>query len=382
MSPCAEGSAEWIFLKASSGMKMKYWKKQLCKLLYKLFCLFPGTSRICFIECGTSRSYSNLDILWEYLHEKVKSVRIDGTTCCLSALWNISRSSVLVMDQSSPMVSNLRIEDKTVCVQVWHSSGLYKYVGFDAIRNHIDVEVEIRRLNRIHGNIDWFIISDKKLINNYAQAFNLNPKQVLPLGLVRTDRLYTCDIAEAHEKLFHMFPECRGKKLLLYAPTFRSGDMQGKRTHRYQLDVALLQAKLGQDWCFLLRRHPSVVEDVPEGWKDVSLLLQEDCLAMSDVLVTDYSSILFDYSFFRRPIFLFISDIIGYKHKERGIYIEPEELVGEKYVCHSSQEIVEKIRYLNNDEHHIWEKYMSACDGHSAERVACFIEKLSKRNVK
>ena len=360
---------------------MKYWKRQLYRLLYKFFCLIPRKSLVCFIECGTSHSYSNLDVLWKELNTKVNAIYIDGTKCNISGIWYISRAKVLVMDQSSPIISNLIIDKNTICVQVWHSSGLYKYVGFDAIKNNIDIKKEIKRIKRVHGNIDWFIISDDKLIGKYAKAFNLKNDHVLPLGLVRTDLLYTCNIDDARSKFFNIFPECKGKKLLLYAPTFRSSDEKGKRIHSYDLDVAVLQEKLGDEWCFLLRRHPSVTEKVPEGWKDVSLLGQEDCLAVSDVLVTDYSSILFDYAFFRRPIFLFIPDVSVYKSSERGLYVEPEELVGKENVCHSSYELANKLCCIGGVEHHIWEKYMSSCDGKSAMRVACFIEKLCKEKV-
>lgn len=358
---------------------MKYWKRQLYRAFYKIFCLIPGGNLICFIECGTSHSYSNIDVLWEEMHRNMNIICINGANCNILNIWRVSRSRILLMDQSSPLISNLYINKKTECIQLWHSSGLYKYVGFDALRNNYNKKYEIERLNRIHGNIKWFIISDKKLVGKYAHAFNIQPERVLPLGLVRTDRLYSCNINQAKEKFFNMFPECKGKKLLLYAPTFRSSEKNKQRRHLYLLNVSILKNILGNDWCFLIRRHPTVSESVPEGWKDVSPLVQEDCLAISDVLVTDYSSILFDYSFFRRPIFLFIPDIEEYKENQRGLYVKPEDLAGENFVCRSSLELAEKVRGIHEVDQHIWERYMSACDGHSAKHVADFIKSLYQR---
>lgn len=358
---------------------MKYWKKQLCRVLYKIFCLVSKRRFICFIECKTSHSYSNIDVLWEEMCNNMNVIRINGADCNILNIWYISHSRILIMDQSSPLISNLYIDKKTECVQVWHSSGLYKYVGFDALVKKSNKKDNIKRLNRIHGNIKWFIISDKKLVEKYAYAFNISPERVLPLGLVRTDRLYSCNIDQIKEKFFNIFPECKGKKILLYAPTFRSNEKGKQRRHSYLLNASILKARLGNDWCFLIRRHPTVSESVPEGWKDVSSLVQEECLAISDVLVTDYSSILFDYSFFRRPIFLFIPDIEEYEENQRGLYIRPEDLVGENFVCRSSQELAEKIHNLHETDQHIWERYMSACDGHSAERVARFVDNLYQR---
>lgn len=349
------------------------------RLLYKCFCAVSYKHYICFVECGTSRYYSNIDAVFEKMTDMANVICIDGKKCSIYEIWKVSRAKVLVMDQASPLISNLCIDKKTQCVQVWHSSGLYKHIGFDALRHGFSKASEIKRIKRVHGNINWFIISDKKLIDAYANAFGIAKDHVLPLGLARTDYLYKCNIQQVCEKFSNIFPETKGKRKLLYAPTFRSSDTGEKRTHTYQLDLAFLQAQLGHDWCFFIRRHPSVTEKAPDNWIDVSYLPQEECLAVADVLVTDYSSILFDYSFFKRPIFLFINDIETYKKQQRDLYVTPEDLVGKENVCHSAYDIVQKLKKIENKDNYIWENYMSACDGSSSVRVANFIKKLSGR---
>lgn len=357
---------------------MRYWKRFFYSNLYKILCLIPRKPLVCFIEGETSRHYSNIDILWKKASQCLNIIRIDGFKYNISNIWKLSRASVIVTDQSYPVTSNLHIDKRTSCVQVWHSSGFYKCVAFDAMRKGYEKEKELSRLNRIHGNIDWLIISDEKLVKSYAEAFHLHNEQVLPLGLARTDLLYSCDPEQAKEKFFQSFPEVRGKKILLYAPTFRVAADTGLRTCVVPIDFSILQAELGEEWCFALRRHPSVKGETLEGWIDVSSLSQEDVLSMSDALVTDYSSILFDYSFFKRPIFLFIQDIGEYK-KERDLYINPHELVGDENVCRTVHELIKKIHLLSNSKNNIWENYMSACDGNSTNRVIELITSLQRR---
>lgn len=357
---------------------MRLIKKIFYRVIYNIFCIFPGTKYICFIEKNTSSSYGNINALWEKIIkiETLKSIKIDGTDFTIKNLWKISQSKVIIIDQSNKILSHLSINSKSTCIQIWHSGGLYKKIGFNAMRKGFDYIKECNRLYRIHKNIDYFIISDKKLIEFYAHAFRLRPEQIIPLGLSRTDYLYTVNCENAKKNFWNNFPSSQGKKILLYAPTFRSDSMSGTRTHRCQLDITLLTAFLGESWCFAFRRHPSVTEEIPVGWIDVSHIPQEECLAMSDALVTDYSSILFDYAFFRRPIFLFISDIEAYKNTQRNFYINPTELVGIQNICYRTEDLIQKIKKGTSFNCDIWEKFMSACDGNSTEKIVNFIKKI------
>ena len=104
---------------------------------------------------------------------------------------------------------------------------------------------------------------------------------------------------------------------------------------------------------------------------------QEVCLAAADAMVTDYSSILFDYSYFHRPIYLIVPDLEEYLSSERGLYLLPDEL-GVSGVCRSTGEI---ISYMKGEagkhaQIEIWERFMGACDGHATDRVCQFIISL------
>ena len=347
-------------------------KKQLYRLLYKILYHLVKKDTICFIEDRESAKYMNISVLYDALCSKAPCTRICDELCAKS-ICSLARSKVVLQDKSTKLMSSLKLGKDTDCVQLWHSSGLYKKVGFDAMRSDRRREAEYLRLKRIHGNTRYFIISDRKLVPFYAQAFSLNRERILPFGLVRTDRYYTIDYAVNLAKIHELHPETAGRKILLYAPTYREVDSRCGRANVCLLDVEKLKKDLGDEWCFAMRRHPTLSAGTADGWIDFSDLEQDVCLSVADALATDYSSILFDYAFFHRPIYLFVPDVGAYKDKQRDFYVTPEELVGKNAVCKTTEDLVSCIRKSDAGDQHIWERYMGDCDGHSCERVAHFV---------
>ena len=344
---------------------------------YHALALFCSKTDICFFLSPSSENFSNLSIIHKAFGKDDRIVTISPKASLVTALYALAKAKVVVLDQSHSLISKVKLVDKTTCVQCWHSSGWYKKVGFDAKRPAFPEKDELQRIERIHRNIDYFIISDSKLVENYAAAFHILPSQVLPLGLARTDILFKTDNNFERDQFEKQFPKTSGKKFFLYAPTFRAVP-KGHRFHEYHLDIKKLQERLGYEWAFLLRKHPSIRGTVPQGWIDVSRMPLESCLAVSDALATDYSSILFDYSYFQRPIFLIVPDDQEYQASQRGLYRTPHQLVGNA-VCRSTDELIEKLSSGERFKHHIWQDYMSACDGHSTERVVSIINEIYSR---
>lgn len=136
----------------------------------------------------------------------------------ISTLWTIAHAKIILLDQSSKILSNIIISKDTIVIQLWHSGGLYKKVGFDAFRRGYDYQSEYKRVQRIHGQINYFVISDSKLIQYYANAFNLKNEQIIPLGLARTDLLYQCDKQEVKNRFYELHPEVKGKKFFFTRP--------------------------------------------------------------------------------------------------------------------------------------------------------------------
>ena len=182
-----------------------------------------------------------------------------------------------------------------------------------------------------------------KLYNHLT--FNNVPIEVL--GSPRIEKLNQTDeykILGIKEKL-GVKPETR---LILYAPTFRNDgkDTQGKNLYRSGLDqlysmkidilIEALQDKFGGDWKFLVRFHQHVEKLV--DWEELNKLYpgvlingnqieeMNDCLSASDILLTDYSSCMFDYLVLKRPCFLYVPDLERYSNVERGLYFDIKKM--------------------------------------------------------
>lgn len=335
----------------------------IANFIYRIFCVINVQKKIGIFKLGSSEKYINVDLITKKL-PKDKIISLGTGKNPIKNLWGMARCNVIALDQTNWYISNITISKKTKIVQCWHSSGLLKKIGFDAKRKGCDVNSEYKRIKRIHGQVSYFIISDERLKSIYANAFELKESQILPLGLARTDEL----------NKVKKIPKI--KKILLYAPTFRVAN--GERIHKYELDIYELKRELGKEWEFLIKRHPTVQMDIPNGWIDVSDHEMNKLLGNTDLLVSDFSSIIFDFSFFCRPIVLMNTSSYEYIKNDRDLYVTQEDLVGKNNVCNSTNELIIKIKnkILKNSD--LWKRYMSACDGKSSERIANFLLRINE----
>lgn len=348
----------------------------LVSIIYIPSSLIFKKKLIVFIEAETTPIYKNIDCIKSKISLKKYCVSIQDNINSIKNLFIIAKAKIIILDQSSKIISTLNISPETTIIQVWHSSGLYKKVGFDAFRNNHDIHEEFLRVRRIHGQIDYFIISDAKLISSYAQAFKLSKDRVLPLGLARTDLLYQNNTSRLKHTFLRKHPECVGKKIVLFAPTFRA--KLNKRYFSNSLDIQKLKYNLGKEYCFALKLHPSLVnkKTIEDGWIDFSNYDYEESILIPDILITDYSSILFDFSLTKKTIFLYLNDIDEYQKTQRNLYLSPEELVSPQFVVYTQDELILKLRQHDYDSQDIAERFMEACDGNSSQRIARFIENL------
>ncbi|MBQ9453025.1 MAG: CDP-glycerol glycerophosphotransferase family protein [Desulfovibrio sp.] len=330
------------------------------------------------MQKDSSRHYGNIPCVHAALGQSVHSMIISDREQKPRNAMRLARARVLVQDQCSQMVSNMRKSSGTVVVQLWHSGGWYKKVGYDAPRPGYDLESERQRILHIHGQTDYMVISDAKLVSSYAKAFRLPEQHVLPLGLPRTDSLLARKKEEDRAFLESLYPQLTNKKIFLYAPTWRSDRATGVRRQPDGPDVAVLRQELDEKWAFCWRSHPTVRSgSVPSGWIDVSNLAQDFCLSVTDVLVTDYSSILFDFALLERPCYLFTPDRDNYVARERGLYLEPEE-IAPGAVAVITEELAHVVARGVNVSSSLRLRFMSACDGGSTARVVNFLQGVAQ----
>lgn len=231
---------------------------------------------------------------------------------------------VFMNDNFMPM-AKLRFKRNAVVTQLWHAEGAFKRFGM-----HMDQPEEIRNLE-IEGNkkLTYVVCSSEQVADIYSEAFNVSRYKVLPLGAPRVDSFFKKINEERLRSDFDkQFPECKGKKLILYAPTFRDNRADDMRLLD-SIDIKAFNDRFGEEYRLLIRLHPQIHSCVADinGATDVSEYKKlETLIRLSDIMITDYSSICMDFALLEKPIYFYAFDLDKYV-SERSFYEDYESYV-------------------------------------------------------
>lgn len=274
-----------------------------------------------------------------------------------------------------------------VYAQCWHGTPLKK-LGYDLDKtdNALNTLKELRYKYNIDAKKFKYMVSPSKFATEkFITAFNLKELKkencIIEEGYPRNDFLYNYtekDVANIKKKLSIGNID---KKILLYAPTWRDNQHQAGvgYTYRTEVNFERLQKELGQDYIILFRAHYFVSNSFDfEKYKgfiyDVSKVDDiNELYIISDMLITDYSSVFFDYANLRRPIIFYMYDFEHYKNDIRGFYIDLKELPGN--ITKTEDDLVEKIKKTNSNFKYtkVYErfndKYNYLDDGVATERI-------------
>ena len=259
-----------------------------------------------------------------------------------------------------------------IYIQVWHGAAPIKKVERDA-QDKLP-QSYISNAKRDSKMADMFVSGSEFYTKLYKKSFWYNG-EIMKVGLPRQDIFWNPSLAR--KKVFEYYNLRCDKKLVLYAPTFRC-DYNNKV---YDLDVNkllhALEKRFGGKYLCAISKHPDNL-DVEYDLKNAENVVYvekypdfEEILAAADVLISDYSGCMYDYSFTGRPIFLYQKDIVEYK-KDRNFYIPMEEL---PYIqATTNQELEERIENFDSEVYRKkLKKFMLSMgnydDGNASEKV-------------
>jgi len=257
-----------------------------------------------------------------------------GAGFIFRSAYRLARSRFIFCDNTFLPLSCLKLRKGSTLTQLWHGTGTVKKFG-----QHVN-EGELKELEaRCGRNITHLIVSSPATKDIYAGCFGVPESKVRILGLPRTDAFFKPGFAsEARSRLEKDFPSLAGKTLVLYAPTFRDD----KSNERQQIDVIRSFAdsflnELPDNFCLGLRLHPFVAsmlrqktaldgaskKDPAVSGRIIDLSYYpglNTLLGSADILITDYSSIIFEYSLLRRPMLFYAYDLDRFEGSDRGFY--------------------------------------------------------------
>jgi CDP-ribitol ribitolphosphotransferase len=277
---------------------------------------------------------------------------------------------VFICDNFLP-VSACEKRSETKVVQLWHSGGLLKKSGYDTTE---DIP-KMYKGDSVYKNYDLLTVSAPCCVPVFTKTMRLASGVVQATGISRSDYYYDDAWNQAnHEEFYRKYPEAKGKKVILWAPTFRGNAAMPTLCGMEEIQRVMKETEDRYYW--VIKLHPHLEE---KGMKSNCDLPSEKIFAVADLLITDYSSILFDYMAYKKPFLFFAPDFDSFDHA-RGFYV-PYDSFPCKVVTDGA-ELPAAIEYeLSERDPAEIEKcfayHMSMCDGKATERILKTIKRIT-----
>lgn len=296
-------------------------------------------------------------------------------------LYLYATSSVVMVDDYFQLLNYVEKRPQVRLIQLWHACGAFKTFGF----SRIEKPGGPKQNSMNHRQYDYSIVSSQEIAKFYAEGFGIPQSHVVATGIPRTDIFMDSVYADrVRRSIYEKYPALEGKKIVLFAPTFRGN---GQKTayyplHRFHPEKIVEES--GGEYAVILKLHPFCRErfEIPEKYRDSIFDFSEeselnDLLFITDLLITDYSSAVFEASLLNIPMLLYAFDLREYI-SQRDFYYEYESFVPGKIALTESQ----MLRAIRNGDFQT-EKIEPFCrrffderDGHSTERVANLVRSL------
>jgi CDP-glycerol glycerophosphotransferase len=258
---------------------------------------------------------------------------------------------------SKVIITNFRTTDffikrkEQYYIQTWHSSLRLKQIEEDAKDSLPHHYIEMAKKDSL--KCDLLLSGCKYSTEIFKRAFWYDG-EILESGTPRNDELFRGSLIEKHKILERMnIPS--NQKVVLYAPTFRKDNSLDVYDLDYSKILIKLQEKFGGDWTFLVKLHPHLMSQsnqliYGENVMDVTSFDDiQDLLSISDILISDYSSLMFDFAITKRPCFLYVPDLANYIKQDRELYFDLKEL---PFInAASNYELLNKIEGFNFQEY-------------------------------
>lgn len=364
-------------------------KKPIVKLLniyYKKYWKMPvKMNRVTFISGRRSELSGNE----KFVYDKLKDIKeIDFQFLMFSSakghynIENIKRffelyttSRVVIVDDYFRMLNIVPKKDDVKLFQLWHACGAFKTFGF----TRIGKDGGPRQWAKNHRMYDYAVVSSKNISKHYAEGFGIPDSCILPSGVPRTDIF--CDSGykeKTRAAFFKKYPQLKNKKIILFAPTFRGKGQMSAYYPTDKFNPNEICSALGDEYAIIIKLHPFCKEKyrIEEKYKDRIIDLSNadelnDLLFVTDLLITDYSSVVFEASLLDIPMLFYAFDLDEYI-ENRDFYYDFKEFIPGKTVF-LQDELIKAVQSNDFESEKVEKfkhKFFDDIDGQSSQRVA------------
>ena len=229
----------------------------------------------------------------------------------LRAIYLLATSDIVLIDDYFGLLAELDIAPETKIIQLWHAGSGFKSIGYSRFGTHGSA-------GRVgaHRKYTYAITGSKNLIPVYAEAFGIEESAVVATGLPRIDTFLNEErTQQVIAGFFEQYPNLNGKRIILFAPTFRGRGIEDAYYDYSRIDFGKLYEMCGEASVVLFRMHHFVTVPVPIPPEYADRLLDfgpfpetNDLLHVTDVLITDYSSVVYEFSLLGKPMLFYAYD--------------------------------------------------------------------------
>ncbi|MEK5524010.1 CDP-glycerol glycerophosphotransferase family protein [Heyndrickxia sp. FSL W8-0423] len=302
----------------------------------------------------------------------------------IKSIYHLATSKHIIVDNYFGFLAAINFKDEVECIQLWHAAGAIKTFGLKdksvSFRsNHANI-----RFQRVYNKFEKIIVGSDEMAEIFKEAFNISENNILYTGIPRTDLFYNENYQNLiREELLGKNPLFKHKKVIFYVPTFRDGSLNDFELH---LDLDQLYRELSKEYVVIIKLHPAITNKLMINKKFDNFVFDfssysnvNDLLFITDYLITDYSSIPYEFSLLEKPMIFYPYDLEEYQ-QQRGFWGPYEKLVPGP-IAYETQDIIKIIKNDQFDYEQIrtfaktWNKYSK---GTSSENIVnCLFNKKS-----
>lgn len=302
---------------------------------------------------------------------------------------DMGTAKAVFVHESNSYFGYLDIRKESKIIQLWHGCGIFKKIGLSTSGKEHFKTLEAHEEYPEYNNYSIVTIASPELSWVYEEFMGISKDEgiIQPIGVSRTDEFFDEEyVKNCYKTLYETIPAAKGKKVILYAPTYRGVGF--KRVSPDELDVKKFAEALGDEYILIFKHHQTAIEvpEIPEPYKDTFAydmtrgkgMSINDLMTVADICISDYSSLVFEYALFERPMLFYVYDLEDYID-ERGLYYDFDEITPGP-LCRTNEEMIDYIQNIDErfDKQEVTDfknKFMCSCDGHSTERILEFMEK-------
>ncbi|MDY5245166.1 MAG: CDP-glycerol glycerophosphotransferase family protein [Anaerobutyricum soehngenii] len=384
------------FISKLRRIRKHYRYKVYFPKIYSSYCTEPvQENKVLFLEMRFTKLSNSFELIYKALEEsgeydlKCSYVQFnfirgrEFTQRVNEMLKELATAKYVFVDDASLILSSIPLRKETVAINLWHACGAFKKFGRSTAELKFGSSAATLDKYPNYGNLTHVTVSSPEVIWAYEEAMHLPKGIVKATGVSRTDQFYDKEFVESRkQKLYEIMPEAKDKKVILYAPTFRGHVATASSPDR--IDFERFCRELGNEYVIVCKHHPFVKnppiipEELQHFARDLTKYLSiEDLLCCADICISDYSSLVFEYSLFEKPMIFYAYDYDNYCDW-RGFYYDYSEFTPGP-VVQTEDELLNSIKNIDTqfDKQKVIdfkEKFMGSCDGHATERIIALMK--------